>query len=78
VGDLFRIYLTSQRDGLDFNLAYIPKTFTQTLNEPFEQAYMIALFKIGYDLGAKGFPWVKAPPGFTEPGTAEQPAAAQK
>jgi predicted acylesterase/phospholipase RssA len=27
VGDLYRIYLTAQRDGLDFNLAYIPAQF---------------------------------------------------
>jgi hypothetical protein len=67
VGDLYRIYLTSQRDGLDFNLAYIPKSFTRTLKEPFERAYMIALFKVGYDLAAKGYPWVKAPPGFEAP-----------
>jgi len=78
VGDLYRIYLTSQRDGLDFNLAYIPKSFTRTLKEPFEHGYMVALFKVGYDLAANGYPWVKAPPGFTAPGTAEQPAAAQK
>jgi len=67
VGDLYRIYLTAQRDGLDFNLAYIPKTFTRELKEPFETAYMDALFKVGYDMAAKGYPWVKAPPGFNAP-----------
>jgi predicted patatin/cPLA2 family phospholipase len=67
VGDLYRIYLTAQRDGFDFNLAYIPKSFTRTLKEPFETAYMNALFKVGYDMAAKGYPWVKAPPGFTAP-----------
>jgi predicted patatin/cPLA2 family phospholipase len=76
IGDLYRIYLTSQRDGLDFNLAYIPKSFTRTLKEPFETTYMNALFKVGYDLAAKGYRWVKAPPGFTAPGgTLSQPAA---
>jgi len=67
IGDLYRIYLTTQRDGIDFNLAYIPKDFTQELKEPFETAYMVALFKVGYDMSAKGFPWVKAPPGFDAP-----------
>jgi patatin-like phospholipase len=67
VGDLYRIYLTAQRDGFDFNLAYIPKSFTRTLEEPFETAYMNALFKVGYDMAAKSYPWVKAPPGFTVP-----------
>src|SRR5262245_109846 len=27
VGDLYRIYATTQRDGVDFNLSYIPPTF---------------------------------------------------
>jgi hypothetical protein len=69
VGDLYRIYLTAKRDGVDFNLAFIPKTFTRTLQEPFESAYMGELFDLGYDLAAKGYPWSKAPPGFSVPET---------
>jgi predicted patatin/cPLA2 family phospholipase len=64
VGDLYRIYLTAKRDGFDFNLAYIPKTFTAALKEPFETAYMKELFQLGYDMAQKGYPWQKAPPGF--------------
>jgi hypothetical protein len=67
VGDLYRIYLTAKRDGFDFNLAFIPKTFTRKLKEPFETAYMNDLFKVGYDLAAKGYPWAKAPAGFEQP-----------
>jgi hypothetical protein len=65
VGDLYRIYLTTQRDGFDYNLAYIPKSFTRTLKEPFETAYMQELFELGYDLAVPGYPWEKGPPGFT-------------
>lgn len=65
VGDLYRIYLTSQRDGMEFNLAYIPRSFDRKLNEPFETAYMKALFDVGYEMGAGGYPWEKGPPGFT-------------
>src|SRR5688500_18316469 len=36
IGDLYRIYATSQRDGLDFNLTYIPKTFDTPHSENFE------------------------------------------
>ena len=35
----------AERDGVDFNLAYIPETFTTQLNEPFETAYMSELFR---------------------------------
>jgi len=73
MGDLYRIYSISERDGLDFNLAFIPKSFTRTLKEPFETAYMKELFSVGYDMAVKGFPWVKAPPGFLA-GTGPQPA----
>ena len=27
IGDLYRIYATTQRDGIDFNLTFIPPTF---------------------------------------------------
>lgn len=27
IGDLYKIYLSTQRDGIDYNLAYIPATF---------------------------------------------------
>jgi hypothetical protein len=75
VGDLYRIYTIAQRDGLDFNLAYIPKSFTRTLKEPFETAYMKALFEVGYNMAVKGFPWAKSPPSFAaSAGGTSQPA----
>ena len=64
VGDLYRIYATSQRDRIDFNLAFIPRTFTRELKKPFETAYMQDLFKLGYDMAVKGYPWAKVPAGF--------------
>lgn len=64
VGDLYRIYATTERDGVDFNLAYIPASFDVPLNEPFEQHYMDELFKLGYELGRAGYDWVKVPPGY--------------
>lgn len=68
VGDLYRIYVTSQRDKVDFNLAFIPPTFKTPLKEPFDTHYMNELFKVGYDLGAAGYHWSKVPPGLTTPG----------
>jgi predicted acylesterase/phospholipase RssA len=77
VGDLYRIYLTSQRDGLDFNLAYIPPSFDVPLNEPFEPAYMQALFQLGYDRALAGYSWTREPPGFTAPEVEPPPQGAQ-
>jgi hypothetical protein len=65
IGDLYKIYLTAQRDGVDFNLAYIPASFTAPHREEFDTEYMRQLYALGYDLAAKGYPWQKTPPGLT-------------
>ena len=62
VGDLYRIYVTSRKDEMDFNLAFIPPDFKVQLKEPFDRHYMNALFKLGYDLAVPGYRWHKAPP----------------
>jgi predicted acylesterase/phospholipase RssA len=64
IGDLYRIYLEAERDGIDFNLAYIPPTFNAPHREQFDTSYMRALYQTGYDLAARGYPWEKVPPGF--------------
>lgn len=63
IGDLYRLYLLAQKDGLDFNLAYIGADFNAEHKENFDTAYMRALFDYGYQLARNGYPWQKAPPG---------------
>ncbi len=64
VGDLYRIYAAAERDGVDFNLAYIPPEFTMPYEEPFEPRYMNALFQLGYEQGRAGYRWARTPPNF--------------
>ncbi len=64
IGDMYRIYLDCRRDGIDFNLAYIPEDFDLKPNEVFDPVFMGKLFDLGYQLAIKGYPWAKAPPGF--------------
>lgn len=64
IGDLNTVYLITQRDDVDFNLAYIPDTFDAPHREEFDTEFMRALFQVGYDMAAAGYPWEKAPPGF--------------
>ena len=71
-GDLYRIYLIAQRDGIDYNLAYIDKDFDAPHLEEFDTAYMQKLFDYGYRLAKPGYPWRKYPPNFTPPA---EPAA---
>jgi predicted acylesterase/phospholipase RssA len=60
VNDIVRIYLTSQRDGVRFRLAYIGTDFTQTRDEPFETAFMRALFAYAEAQGRQGGRWIEA------------------
>ncbi|MFZ0256351.1 MAG: patatin-like phospholipase family protein [Gammaproteobacteria bacterium] len=64
IGNLYMIYSTSQRDGVDYNLAYIPASFKVLHKEEFDTDYMRALFQTGFDLAAQGYPWQKTPPGY--------------
>ena len=65
VGDLYRMYLTTQRAGASFNLAYIGDDFQAEHKEDFDQAYMRALYRFAYEKAEKGYPWQNGPPGFT-------------
>ena len=63
IGDMYRVYLGAQRDGLNYHLAYIPSDFREKPKEPFDREYMIKLFDLGYDLAKEGYQWKIAPPG---------------
>ncbi|HEU4497966.1 MAG TPA: patatin-like phospholipase family protein [Sphingomicrobium sp.] len=64
VGDLYRIYTTTQRDGIDFNLTYIPPTFNTPHLEEFDTNYMRQLYAVGRQVSQTAYPWKKYPPGF--------------
>jgi hypothetical protein len=67
IGDLYRIYATALRDGVDFNLTFIPSSFNFPHKEEFDNAYMRKLYDTGYDQALKGLAWAKTPPGFAAP-----------
>ena len=64
VGDLYRIYATTQRDNIDFNLTYIPPTFNTPHLEEFDTNYMRELYAVGQQAAQSGTAWQKYPPGF--------------
>jgi predicted acylesterase/phospholipase RssA len=61
--DTVRIYFTTKRDGIGYNLAYIGRDFDKVLPSPFDQGYMRALFDYGYQRARAGYDWSKEPPG---------------
>ena len=63
VGDLYRMYTTTKRDGVAFNLAYIGNDFTEPHPGLFNRDYMNKLFGYGRSKARAGYPWQSVPPG---------------
>ena len=66
IGDVYKMYAQSQRDGVDFNLTSIPGDFTAKGKSEFDQAYMRKLYDLGFDLGQTQAAWSKTPPDYTK------------
>ncbi len=66
VNDLYRMYLTTKRDGVAFNMAFIDEGFHVPYKGPFDKAYMNALYTHGFRMGLAGHEWHTTPPGYQE------------
>lgn len=66
LNDLYRMYLTTKRDGVAFNLAYVEDGFRLPYKGPFDKDYMNALYDHGYQVGSAGYKWLHAPPGYED------------
>ena len=64
LGDIYRLYISSMRDGVDFNLVTIPDSFQAESKELFDPVYMSQLYDVGYSTGLHAdTAWQKKPPG---------------
>ncbi|GJM16057.1 MAG: hypothetical protein DHS20C13_13840 [Thermodesulfobacteriota bacterium] len=64
-GDIYRIYVLSERDEISFNLASIPEgTNIKTTNGMFDTVYMQKLYNLAFEKAKNGYPWSNYPPGF--------------
>ena len=66
IGDLYRMYLQTEKDGVDYNLAFIPPDFTAVHKEEFDTEFMRQLFDHAYQMSQKGYPWQQYPPGYSD------------
>lgn len=64
IGDLYRLYLITERDKVDYNLAFIPTEFDRPHKELFDTGYMRSLFDFAFERARRGYPWSKYPPGY--------------
>ncbi len=72
LGDLYRLYVGAVRDGMDFNLVYIPDSFDAKSKELFDPVYMSKLYDVGFSLGTQAdSAWQKKPPGVDYEGEGE-------
>jgi predicted acylesterase/phospholipase RssA len=62
MNDVNRIYLTTVRDHVDYNLAYIGPDFTAKAKEDFDPVFMRALYDYGRAKARTGDAWAKRPP----------------
>jgi hypothetical protein len=68
--DVLRTYFVTQRDGVDYNLAYIGSDFDVPHQGDFDPVYMRALYDYGNRQIKSGLAWHKYPPGLGPPPTA--------
>jgi predicted patatin/cPLA2 family phospholipase len=66
VGDIYRIYTTTKRDGVGFRVAFIEDDFKATHENEFDRTYMTQLFEYARAKARAGYPWRQAPPGLVE------------
>jgi hypothetical protein len=66
IGDLYRMYVSARRDGVGYNAIWVPDSFELKEPEPFDPAYMKALFELGENIAKTGKGWSKLPPGYSE------------
>ena len=62
VGDLYELYAFTKRNGVDYNLIYIPSDFADTSTQAFDPVYMTKLYDLGYQMASNGNSWKKVPP----------------
>jgi hypothetical protein len=62
VGDLYELFVFAKKNGMDYNLAYIPGDFIDTSTQAFDPVYMTKLYDLGFRLARAGYPWKKTPP----------------
>ncbi|WP_395167681.1 patatin-like phospholipase family protein [Francisella salimarina] len=65
IGDLFRIYYLSVKDGFKYNFTYIPYSYNPVSQEPFDNLEMNQLFELGYKMGESQNYWKSSPANIT-------------
>jgi predicted acylesterase/phospholipase RssA len=69
INDLYRLQVAAEREGEDFNVAYIDAQFDYPHPKMFAPDFLRHLFQYSNSLAAHGYPWHKTLPDQLRPGT---------
>jgi hypothetical protein len=75
INDLWRLYLSTRDDEVDFHYIAIPADYVPSTTEQFNQAEMIREFDYGRKMALDGIQWRTTPPGYAAPHGTVVPAA---
>jgi Patatin-like phospholipase len=64
INDLYRLFLSTEHDNVDFYFVALPVDYVRSTDEEFNEAEMNRQYELGYQLGARGVPWRRLPPGY--------------
>ena len=64
IGDLYRIYLFTRRNNIDYNVAYVPSDFRRGLHHDVRYGLYAIAVRPGYEQASRTYRWHKAPPGY--------------
>jgi predicted acylesterase/phospholipase RssA len=69
INDLYRLEVSAEREGEDFNVAYIDAKFSYPHPRSFAPDFVRHLFQYSNSVSAHGYPWRKALPDLSQPAT---------
>jgi hypothetical protein len=62
INDLYRLYLATLHDDVEFRFIAIPQQFVSETEEQFNEAEMNRQYAFGEKMGREGIPWMSVPP----------------
>ncbi len=67
INDLYRLYLSSKDDNVEFRYVAMPPDYVPSTDEEFKKAEMNRQYDLGFGLALAGVPWQSVPPGYAAP-----------
>jgi hypothetical protein len=65
INDLWRLYLSTIHDNMEFRYVSIPPDYVATTEQQFNQAEMKNQYAYGEMMALAGIPWQTLPPGYS-------------